>query len=258
MVPHPLFASPSHQLQALGDDGDRNDAGVIVQLPLPEHINPQMVPHSCVTYGNLIIIIIILIVIIFNRPSVPLARPRTWTGCTLRTSARLCWECTCVVCAACVLCVVRSINAVVVVGNSKGGFLPCTPAGVLQALQRSRISLEGQHVVVVGRSKLVGLPLANMLIGTQDKNSHQPCNAPYNGELTLVRASCCVVRVSCRVVWRVVCRRKGQRKGRPERTDGDCRALRHGRHSRSYADGRHRHRTHAHNTRYIAAFCVVA
>ncbi|ELR25580.1 methenyltetrahydrofolate cyclohydrolase [Acanthamoeba castellanii str. Neff] len=50
----------------------------------------------------------------------------------------------------------------------KGGFLPCTPAGVLQALQRSRISLEGQHVVVVGRSKLVGLPLANMLIGGRD------------------------------------------------------------------------------------------
>jgi len=40
--------TPSLSMQALGDAGaDRNGAGVIVQLPLPEHINPQMVPHPC-------------------------------------------------------------------------------------------------------------------------------------------------------------------------------------------------------------------
>lgn len=54
----------------------------------------------------------------------------------------------------------------VMIFHRKGGFLPCTPAGILEALKRSNISLEGKHVVVVGRSKLVGLPLANMLIGT--------------------------------------------------------------------------------------------
>lgn len=43
------------------------------------------------------------------------------------------------------------------------GFLPCTPHGVQQILMRSGIDVAGKHVVVVGRSTLVGRPLANML-----------------------------------------------------------------------------------------------
>jgi methylenetetrahydrofolate dehydrogenase (NADP+) / methenyltetrahydrofolate cyclohydrolase len=43
-------------------------------------------------------------------------------------------------------------------------FLPCTPHGVLQLLVRSGVALEGAHVVIVGRSNIVGKPLANMLI----------------------------------------------------------------------------------------------
>jgi methylenetetrahydrofolate dehydrogenase (NADP+)/methenyltetrahydrofolate cyclohydrolase len=43
------------------------------------------------------------------------------------------------------------------------GFLPCTPHGVQQILQRSGIDVAGKHVVIVGRSSLVGKPLANML-----------------------------------------------------------------------------------------------
>jgi methylenetetrahydrofolate dehydrogenase (NADP+)/methenyltetrahydrofolate cyclohydrolase len=43
-------------------------------------------------------------------------------------------------------------------------FLPCTPHGVVQLLVRSGVTIEGTHVVVVGRSNLVGKPLANMLI----------------------------------------------------------------------------------------------
>ena len=43
------------------------------------------------------------------------------------------------------------------------GFLPCTPHGVVQMLSRSGIEVAGKHVVVVGRSTLVGRPLANML-----------------------------------------------------------------------------------------------
>lgn len=42
-------------------------------------------------------------------------------------------------------------------------FLPCTPHGVLQMLKRSGIRVAGQHVVVVGRSNIVGRPLANLL-----------------------------------------------------------------------------------------------
>ncbi len=43
-------------------------------------------------------------------------------------------------------------------------FLPCTPHGVVQLLLRSGVKIEGAHVVIVGRSNIVGKPLANMLI----------------------------------------------------------------------------------------------
>jgi methylenetetrahydrofolate dehydrogenase (NADP+)/methenyltetrahydrofolate cyclohydrolase len=47
-------------------------------------------------------------------------------------------------------------------------FLSCTPHGVIQLLLRSGVTIEGAHVVIVGRSNIVGKPLANMLI---QKNS---------------------------------------------------------------------------------------
>jgi len=43
-------------------------------------------------------------------------------------------------------------------------FLPCTPHGVQQLLLRNGIDTAGKHVVVVGRSDIVGKPLANMLV----------------------------------------------------------------------------------------------
>jgi len=44
------------------------------------------------------------------------------------------------------------------------GFLPCTPHGVVQLLARSGVKTEGSHVVIVGRSNIVGKPVANMLL----------------------------------------------------------------------------------------------
>lgn len=43
-------------------------------------------------------------------------------------------------------------------------FLPCTPHGIIQLLQRSGVKIEGSHTVIVGRSNIVGKPVANMLI----------------------------------------------------------------------------------------------
>jgi methylenetetrahydrofolate dehydrogenase (NADP+)/methenyltetrahydrofolate cyclohydrolase len=43
-------------------------------------------------------------------------------------------------------------------------FLPCTPAGVQQMLLRSNIKIAGANVVVVGRSDIVGKPMAIMLM----------------------------------------------------------------------------------------------
>jgi methylenetetrahydrofolate dehydrogenase (NADP+)/methenyltetrahydrofolate cyclohydrolase len=42
-------------------------------------------------------------------------------------------------------------------------YLPCTPHGILQILKRSGIETCGAHVVVIGRSNIVGRPIANML-----------------------------------------------------------------------------------------------
>ncbi len=43
-------------------------------------------------------------------------------------------------------------------------FLPCTPLGCQQILVRNGIAIEGKHVVIVGRSNIVGKPLALMLM----------------------------------------------------------------------------------------------
>ncbi|MCH7479554.1 MAG: bifunctional methylenetetrahydrofolate dehydrogenase/methenyltetrahydrofolate cyclohydrolase FolD [SAR324 cluster bacterium] len=42
-------------------------------------------------------------------------------------------------------------------------FLPCTPAGILELLRRNEISVAGRHVVVLGRSNIVGRPLSILL-----------------------------------------------------------------------------------------------
>ena len=44
------------------------------------------------------------------------------------------------------------------------GFIPCTPLGIVEMLHRSGYSPEGKHVVIVGRSTIVGKPLAAFLM----------------------------------------------------------------------------------------------
>ena len=43
-------------------------------------------------------------------------------------------------------------------------FLPCTPAGIIQLLDRYNIPIEGKHCVVVGRSNIVGKPMAMLML----------------------------------------------------------------------------------------------
>lgn len=53
------------------------------------------------------------------------------------------------------------------VGNlvtQRPGLAPCTPSGVIEILRRSNIPMEGQNVVIVGRSDLVGKPVAALLL----------------------------------------------------------------------------------------------
>ncbi len=49
----------------------------------------------------------------------------------------------------------------------EGGFVPCTPAGILELLLRTNHSPEGKHVVIVGRSNIVGKPLGFLLLRKQ-------------------------------------------------------------------------------------------
>lgn len=49
------------------------------------------------------------------------------------------------------------------VAQGRGGLQPCTPAGVMLLLERAGIDLAGKHAVVVGRSDLVGRPMAQLL-----------------------------------------------------------------------------------------------
>jgi methylenetetrahydrofolate dehydrogenase (NADP+)/methenyltetrahydrofolate cyclohydrolase len=54
------------------------------------------------------------------------------------------------------------------------GFLPCTPHGVLKMLEKTGVSLPGAEVVIVGRSNIVGKPLAILLM-----------QAPYHCTVTV-------------------------------------------------------------------------
>lgn len=43
-------------------------------------------------------------------------------------------------------------------------FLPCTPFGIIKMLQSKNIEIEGKHVVVIGRSNIVGKPMGQLLL----------------------------------------------------------------------------------------------
>lgn len=44
------------------------------------------------------------------------------------------------------------------------GFVSCTPAGVIQLLKRSNVEIAGKHCVVIGRSNIVGKPMALLML----------------------------------------------------------------------------------------------
>ena len=44
------------------------------------------------------------------------------------------------------------------------GFVPCTPLGILEMLDQEKVELKGKHAVVVGRSNIVGKPVAILLL----------------------------------------------------------------------------------------------
>ncbi len=102
-------------LLSIIDELNHNDMvnGILVQLPLPKHINENAVIHA-------------------------IAPAKDVDGFHPETVGNLC------------------------IGSK--GFLPCTPAGVIQLLKRSGIEIEGKECVVVGRSNIVGKPMGLLLL----------------------------------------------------------------------------------------------
>ncbi|MDZ4850725.1 MAG: bifunctional methylenetetrahydrofolate dehydrogenase/methenyltetrahydrofolate cyclohydrolase FolD [Pirellulaceae bacterium] len=70
------------------------------------------------------------------------------------------------------------------ISQGRPRFLPCTPHGVMQLLGRCDIAVSGKHVVVVGRSDIVGKPMAMMLM--QKDGPCGPSNA--NATVTVVHS----------------------------------------------------------------------
>jgi methylenetetrahydrofolate dehydrogenase (NADP+)/methenyltetrahydrofolate cyclohydrolase len=48
--------------------------------------------------------------------------------------------------------------------QGRAHLMPCTPSGVIEMLQRSGIAIAGRHAVVIGRSEIVGKPMAMLLL----------------------------------------------------------------------------------------------
>ncbi|MEM8865732.1 MAG: bifunctional methylenetetrahydrofolate dehydrogenase/methenyltetrahydrofolate cyclohydrolase FolD [Planctomycetota bacterium] len=80
-------------------------------------------------------------------------------------------------------------------------FLPCTPAGVQQMLVRSGVPIGGKHVVVIGRSHIVGRPLSIMLsqpssAGVDDANATVTLCHSRTGDLPAITRQADIVIVA--------------------------------------------------------------
>lgn len=101
-------------LRLIGELNGRSDVnGILVQLPLPEHIDEDAVIRA-----------------IDPKKDVDGFHP-------------------------------QSVGALCI---GQPGFVSCTPAGIIQLLKRSGIGIEGKECVVIGRSNIVGKPMALLLL----------------------------------------------------------------------------------------------
>ncbi len=73
--------------------------------------------------------------------------------------------------------------------GDESGFIPCTPYGIHEMLVRSHIKIEGKRVVILGRSNIVGKPLAALLM-----QKRPTCNAT----VTLVHSRSQSLKEICR------------------------------------------------------------
>jgi methylenetetrahydrofolate dehydrogenase (NADP+)/methenyltetrahydrofolate cyclohydrolase len=111
----PASTSESHLIQTIETlNRDPDVDGILVQLPLPMHLNPLKITQ-----------------IIDPSKDVDGLHPS---------------------------------NVGKLLTGDQSAFLPCTPFGVKELLERSGIDVAGKHVLVIGRSNLVGKPMAAILM----------------------------------------------------------------------------------------------
>lgn len=123
----PEDVSEKKLLNLIGEFNENVDIhGMLVQLPLPPHINPQKVIEK-----------------IDYRKDVDGFHP---------------------------------VNAGHLMIGEKC-FVPCTPAGVVEMLRVSGIETDGKHVVVLGRSNIVGRPVANLLLRKEFNSTVTVCHS---------------------------------------------------------------------------------
>ena len=63
----------------------------------------------------------------------------------------------------------RNVGRLVI--GEREGFMPCTPWGVMELLKRSGADIRGKHAVVIGRSNIVGKPMAALLMRKTGANA---------------------------------------------------------------------------------------
>lgn len=92
---------------------DKNINGIIVQLPLPDHLNSETIVNA-------------------------IDENKDIDGLTIKNCGNL--------------------------FSNNTGIISCTPYGIIKLLEYYNIPIEGKHAVIVGRSKLVGKPLIELLL----------------------------------------------------------------------------------------------
>jgi methylenetetrahydrofolate dehydrogenase (NADP+)/methenyltetrahydrofolate cyclohydrolase len=107
-------------------NNDKSIHGILVQLPLPKHINEQKIIEA-IDYKKDV------------------------DGFHPQNSGRL----------------VAGIKS----------FIPCTPYGIVELIKRSGIETKGKNVVVIGRSNIVGKPVANLFINKSLNSTVTVCNS---------------------------------------------------------------------------------
>ena len=70
-------------------------------------------------------------------------------------------------------------------------YLPCTPAGVIELLKHSNVSIAGKHAVVVGRSNIVGKPVSFLLL--QEHATVTICHSKTSNLTEVIRSADIVV-----------------------------------------------------------------